>query len=88
VFAPTRPRVGVGAEETNKFVSLSLNSMIRARRRRNHRRISYPRCVRQYPDIARRIGAIAPEQAWLTGEVMKASGRSASARPKIALSQP
>ncbi len=32
-----------------------------------------PRCLKQYPDIARRIGAIAPEQAWLTGEMMKAS---------------
>ncbi len=27
VFAPTRLRVGVVAEETNKFVSLSLNSL-------------------------------------------------------------
>ena len=44
-----------------------------------------PSPLRQYPDIARRIGAIAREQAWPTGEVMKASGRSASAGPKIAL---
>ena len=27
MFAPTRLRVGVGAEETNKFVSLKLNSL-------------------------------------------------------------
>jgi hypothetical protein len=44
--------------------------------------------ARQYPDIAGRMGGIAPERARLTGEMMKASGRSASARPKIALSPP
>jgi hypothetical protein len=88
-LAPTHLRVGVVAEETNKFVSLSLNSLDPLAPATQTTAASLtPRCLRQYPDMLRRISAIAPEQAWLTGGVMKASGRKGSARSKITMSQP
>jgi hypothetical protein len=70
----SRQRASEKASSPRRRISSSASASIlsiRARRRRNHRRISDPSPLRHYPDIARRMGAIAPEQAWLTGEVMK-----------------